>query len=919
MPYESVTTNAHLKQEELHHECRPLDAMFAPRSIAVIGATEEADTIGRKILWNLVSNPLVGTVFAVSPDQSGVPGVKTYPNIGSIPQKVDLAMVVLSAPMVPGAIAECVEAGVKGAIVISSGFKECGDEGAKLEQGLLEEIQRGKMRLIGPNCLGVMRPSTGLNATFARSMARPGNVGFISQSGALCTAILDWSLRMNLGFSAFISIGSMLDVGWGDLIYYLGDDPKTKSIVIYMESIGDARSFVSAAREVAYTKPIIVIKAGRTEAGAKAAASHTGALTGTDMVLDAAFRRCGVLRVDSIAELFYMAEVLAKQPRPEGPRLTIITNAGGPAVLATDALIKNGGALAQLSQETVDSLNQFLPLHWSHRNPVDILDDADPDRYTKTLDIASKDPNSDGLLVILTPQARTDPTRTSERLKPCGKNFDKPLLASWMGGAEVEPAVNILNNADVPTFPYPDTAARIFMNMWRYTYNLRGLYETPMPPFDSDDEALSRQGAEKIITHARSSGRTSLTEHESKQVLAAYGIPTVETRIAASEEEAVKIAGEIGYPVVLKVHSEAITHKSAVGGVQLNLANPEAVRRAFSLIGNSVLEKVGDRHFSAVTVQPMVKFHGYELIVGSGIDSQFGPVIIFGTGGQPAEHFKDQALALPPLNTTLARRMMEQTRIYEALKRAKAQNSFDVTSSLEQLLVRFSQLVVEQRLIKGIDMNPLLASPEGLIVLDANIVLHQSTVSEAQLPKLAIRPYPTQYIKPWTMKDGTEVTIRPIRPEDEPWMVKFHEQLSDQSVYFRYFHPVRLNQRITHERLARICFIDYDREMVLVVDHKDPATGDHEIIAAGRLNKMHNSNDAEFAILVSDQYQRRGLGTELLNRLIKVGREEKIDRVIASMLPENRAIQSVCRRLGFHLHYDITNGVVKAEIDLRKG
>jgi acetyltransferase len=439
---------------------------------------------------------------------------------------------------VPGLIKECVAAGVKGAVIISAGFKEVGPAGVELERQVLEEARKGGMRLIGPNCLGVMNPANGLNATFATTIARPGNVGFISQSGALCTAILDWSLRENVGFSSFVSIGSMLDVDWGDLIYYLGDDPNTKSIVIYMESIGDARSFLSAAREVALTKPIIVIKVGRTEAAAKAAASHTGSLTGSDEVLQAAFRRVGVLRVETIAELFHMAEVLAKQPRTQGPRLTLVTNAGGPGVLATDMLISSGGTLAEPSAETIAQLNTFLPAAWSHNNPIDILGDAGPDRYAKAVKIAAEDPASDGLLVILTPQAMTDPTATAEELKPYAKLPGKPLLACWMGGQEVEKGEDILNKAGIPTYKYPDTAARAFYYMWRYTLSLRALYETPALMADQAD-ASAKTKAEAIIQVARKAGRTILTEFESKQLLSAYGIPTVDTRIATTEDMAV--------------------------------------------------------------------------------------------------------------------------------------------------------------------------------------------------------------------------------------------------------------------------------------------------------------------------------------------------------------------------------------------
>jgi len=468
---------------------QPLDPIFSPRSVAVIGATERKDSVGRTILWNLITNSFGGTVFPVNLKRPSVLGIKAYPTILEVPDNVDLAVIVTPATTVPSVIRDCVRKGVKGAIIISAGFKEIGSEGVELERLILAEARRGQMRIVGPNCLGVMSPVTGLNATFASAMARPGTVGFISQSGALCTAILDWSFRENVGFSAFVSIGSMLDVGWGDLIYYLGNDPRTESIVIYMESIGDARAFLTAAREVALTKPIIVIKPGRTEAAALAAASHTGSLTGSDEVLRAAFRRVGVLRVDSIDDLFHIAEVLSKQPRPKGDRLTVVTNAGGPGVLATDALISNGGRLAQISPESMDELNKILPAHWSHNNPIDILGDASPERYTQTLELMAKDPNSDGLLVILTPQAMTDPTQTAEHLKPYSTGLGKPLLASWMGGADIATGESILNQAGIPTFEYPDTAARMFNYMWRYAYRLRSLYETPQ--FPEDEIAVS--------------------------------------------------------------------------------------------------------------------------------------------------------------------------------------------------------------------------------------------------------------------------------------------------------------------------------------------------------------------------------------------------------------------------------------------
>ena len=899
-----------------HQRTQPLDVFFAPKSVAVVGATENPGSVGRTILWNLMTSPFGGTVFPVNPKRTSVLGVKAYPSLSEIPEPVDLAVIVTPPPSVPGIIRECGETGVRGAVVISAGFKEVGPEGAALEKQVVEEARAARIRVIGPNCLGVMSPLTGLNATFATAIARPGSVGFISQSGALCTAVLDWSLKEMVGFSAFLSLGSMADVGWGDLIYYLGNDPKTRSIVIYMESIGNARSFLSAAREVALNKPIIVIKPGRTAAAAKAAASHTGSLTGSDEVLEAAFRRTGVLRVNNIADLFYMAEVLSKQPRPAGPRLTIVTNAGGPGVLACDALISGGGELTELSPETMEAYNQVLPATWSHNNPVDIIGDASPERYAKALDIAAKDPHSDGMLVILTPQAMTDPTRIAEQLKPLAKQEGKPVIASWMGGVDVAAGEEILNRANIPTFPYPDTAVRAFNYMWHYSYNLKGLYETPALPEDSADWTPDRKLAEQLIQTARHAGRPILTEFDSKRLLSAYGIPVVKTVVAKTAGEAVEAANAIGYPVVAKLYSETITHKTDVGGVRLNLGSAEAVEQAFAAIQASVAAKTGAEHFQGVTVQPMIHLKdAYELILGSSLDPQFGPVLLFGTGGQLVEVFKDRSLALPPLNTTLARRMMEQTKIYKALQGVRGRKAVDM-AALEMLMVRFSALVAEQKWIKEIDINPLLASPDGLLALDARVVVHGPEVIESQIPKTAIRPYPTRYVAPWTMKDGTDVTIRPIRPEDEPAMVRFHETLSERSVYYRYFHLMNLEQRTTHERLTRICFIDYDREMALVAQRRNPTTGENEILGVGRMSKVFGTNEAEIAVLISDHWQRRGLGQELLARLLIVGADEKLDRLTADILPDNRDVQRLCTKLGFRLKHSLEDEVVRAEFKL---
>jgi len=901
------------------HEVGPLslDPIFRPHSVAVIGATERPGSVGRTTLANLINPSFAGKIYPVNPQHSEILGQKTYRSIGEVPGPVDLAVIVTPAATVAGVVGECIDAGVKAAVVISAGFRERGAEGAALEEQVAQQLRRGRsrMRLIGPNCLGVMNPVIGLNATFAQAIARKGNVAFLSQSGALLTAILDWSLREEVGFSAFVSTGSMLDVGWGDLIDYLGYDANTQSILIYMESIGDARSFLSAAREVAMNKPIIVIKAGRTEAASKAASSHTGALTGSDEVFDAALRRSGVLRVQTIADVFHMAEVLSKQPRPAGPRLMILTNAGGPAVLATDALIATGGELAQLSEDSRQAFDKLLPPHWSRGNPIDILGDADPERYARALEIAMRDPGSDGLLAILAPQGMTDPASVANRLARYAKGQGKPLLASWMGGVEIEKGRAILNAAGIPTFDYPDTAARAFQYMWRYTYHLRGLYETPSI---ADDPAVAQERVRKareLLAAIAAQGRTLLTEFESKQVLALYDIPTVPTKIARTADEAVAIARDMNAPAVLKLHSYTLTHKTDVGGVKLDLRTPEAVRKAFEEIEAGAVARAGAESFQGVTVQPMVRLDGYELILGTSVDPQFGPVVLFGSGGQLVEVYRDRALALPPLNTTLAQRLMEQTKIYKALHGVRGRKPVDL-QALESLLVRFSYISVELPRIKEIDVNPLVASPDGLVALDARIVLFDADVADADLPRPAIRPYPEQYVWNWKAKNGENMLIRPIRPEDEPLIARFHESLSEQSVFLRYFHMENLGSRVAHDRLMRKCFLDYDREMALVAEAKNAATGEQEILGVGRLTRERDRREGELAVLVADRVQRLGLGTELIRRLIEVARNEKFERIVARTIPENTAMRSLAERFGFVTQPTADLSVVKAVLAL---
>ncbi len=879
-------------QNFMEQYSEPLDAFFNPNSVALIGAKDDVGSVGRTMMANLLSGGFKGKVYPINPKRPEVLGQKSYPSVSALPEKVDLAVIITPAATVPKVIEECVQVGIKAAIIISAGFKELGEAGLALENKVLEIARKGGMRIIGPNCLGVMSPLSGLNATFAKGMALPGNIAFISQSGAMCTAVLDWSFQEHVGFSAFVSIGSMADVNWGDLISYLGVQPKTQSILIYMETIGDPRSFLSAAREIALEKPIIVIKAGRSQQAAQAAASHTGSLAGSDDVFDAALQRVGVLRVDTIGGLFSMASVLSRQPRPRGPRLTIVTNAGGPAVLATDATVMSGAELSQLSPKTVEALNGFLPPAWSHSNPVDLLGDARPDRYSKAIDILMKDESTDGILVILSPQDVTDPSGTAECLRPYSHGSGKPLLASWMGGATVQNGVELLNQAGIPTFEYPDAAAWTFAKMWEYSRQLRDLYEVPAIR-DTEVSESSRDEVKQLIEKVRASGRSLLTEHESKRVLELYHIPCVETAIAKTAEEAAAAAQKIGFPSVVKLHSHTITHKTEVGGVKLNLNSEKEVSSAFEEIRRSVTEKAGASHFEGVTVQKMISRDGYELILGSMSDVQFGPVILFGTGGQLVEVYKDRALALPPLNANLARHLMAKTKIYEALHGVRGRKSVDM-AALEKILVHFSQLIVENPWISECDINPMMVSPTQIVALDARIVLHGKELSKEAIPPLAIRPYPIEYVSKNKLTDGTDFILRPIRPEDEPAMVAFHKELSEQSIRQRYFEFVSLNDRIAHERLLRICFNDYDHELALVAELPS-----HKIMGVARFSHTARPGHGELKMIIADSFHNKGLGTLLLKQLMTCARKEEIRTLEAHVLHENEGMIHICEKCGF--------------------
>ncbi|MCL4849243.1 MAG: GNAT family N-acetyltransferase [Acidobacteria bacterium] len=890
---------------------QPLDDLFSPRTVAVVGASETAASPGRRVLWNLLRSPFGGTVYPVAPGRASVLGVRAHARLSDVPEPLDLAVIVATGADASQTLAECASVGVRMAVLLSPGLRETGACPPTADATTLVTGTRGPVRVLGPSSFGVMRPPGGLNATVATAAARAGSVAFLSQSGAIASAVLDWAARENVGFSALVSVGAMGDVEWSDLVDHLGHDESTRSLLLHMDSVGHARRFISAAREVALAKPIIVMKSRHHGASARAAADQ-GARVDLDEIVDAAFHRCGVLRVATIAELFYMAEVLAKQPRPRGPRLAIVTNAGGPGALAADALLAYGGALADLGDDSLAALDACLPPGWSGENPVDVLADADPTRYRAAIEIAARDPGTDGVLAILTPQPAADAVATAETLSSTPRPPGIPLLASWMGGEEVAAGEARLSRAGVPTFPFPDTAARLFAFMWHYSRNLRALYETPtLGPGLASDEAQGAATA-ALLERYRQERRIWLTEPESMALLESHGVPVAEIRLAATEHDAAEAAAALGFPVVVRASGPPGQRPPGDGAFGVGLRDEAAVRAAFRRIEAAVGHGPGASGFEGVIVQPMVVDEGCEVRLRSMVDAQFGPVIVFGAGGRLGELLDDRAVALPPLTSTLARRLIEQTRIGRALVSRRCETAD--TTALEHLVARVSHLVAAQRLVREIDVDRVLVGASRLLVLDARVALHEPEVDLDRIAPPAIRPYPSRYVGGFTLKDGSAVVVRPIRPEDEPHMVRFHESLSDRSVYFRFFHTIKLGERVSHDRLIRTCFIDYDRDIALVAEGQGP--DGPQVTGVGRLTKVRGMPVGEFAIVVRDEAQGLGLGTELLRRLVAVGRAEGLERITGEILPENREMQVVAERVGFTCRFDRDTGTVHADLHL---
>lgn len=870
----------------------PLDALFRPSSLAVIGAKDDFPSVGRTLMTNLIEGGFKGSIFPVNPNRKEVLSFPCVPSVLDVPVEVDLAVIVVPAQIVPSVMQECAKKRVKACIIISAGFKEIGEAGKALEDEVLRIAKSQNVRILGPNCLGVMNPYHCLNASFAKGAPKQGSLAFISQSGALCTAVLDWSMKANIGFSSFVSIGSMSDIDWGDLIEYFGKDIHTKSILMYMESVGDARNFLTQARRIAQEKPLIVIKPGRSKEAVHAASSHTGALSGSDAVFDAACERVGILRVQTVEQLFSMAEVLSSNPLPQGPHLAIISNAGGPAVLATDATVLEGAALATLQHTTIATLSQFLPAAWSKGNPVDIIGDATPKRFDQTVKEVMGDSQVDGGLVILTPQDMTNPTMCAKVVAEAVKGSKKPVLTSWMGGPTVEEARDIFSKVSIPCFSYPDEAAKTFATMWKYAKSLKDLYKTPRSEGELYEVIQSRQQvARSYLDPLLKEKQLLLSESESKHLLKMWGIPVLETLRATTAEEAVMYAKQIGFPVVLKLESHSISHKTDVGGVFLNLHTEKEVEQAFHRIHQNITLRCSQEAFLGVSVQKMFQRSGVELIIGSSIDPQFGPVILFGAGGLYVEVFQDKALGLPPLHSTFAEHIIDKTKISKILKGYRGRQAMAL-ESIEKVLVDFSHMIVELPEIQECDMNPIIATEEGVMALDARIVLQPGKMVHP-----ALRPYPIEYVELVTLRDLSHALFRPLLPEDELLMIDFHKQLSSETVRLRYVAPLSLDSRVAHERLVRLCMNDFNREIALACEY----TVEGKKCFAGiiRATRMGVSNSWEIKMVIKDSCQRKGIGTLLLEKLIRVAKAENIMKLTAEVLEENTLMLRLLEKVGF--------------------
>ena len=883
-----------------------LAPLFTPKSVVLFGASDRPDSVGGVVFKNLLTSGFEGRIYGINPKREKVQGQKAYASLDDIDGAIDLAVVATPSRSIPAIVEACGERGIGMMLILSAGFREIGPEGRKLEDRVTQLVRRYGIRLMGPNCLGIIRPDIGLNVTFGYNNAAPGNLALVSQSGAICTAILDWAESNGVGFSAVVSSGIAADLGFGDYLDYLVSDPKTRAILLYIEGINDARRFMSAVRAAARIKPVIALKVGRHAAGAEASMSHTGALVGSDETFSAALSRSGVLRVETIGQLFAAAKALSSvHYRGPSERLVIVTNGGGPGAIAADRATDQGIELSALSDETMAKLNQVLPSVWSHGNPVDIIGDAPPERYQQAIDICLEDPDVDGVIVILTPQAMTAPTEVAKAVIESAKKSKKPIMTSWMGGGQVQKGRQLFLEAHVPNFGTLENAVDAFSYLARYNRNQRLLLQTPAR-LTRGQQAPDTDGARLIIEAVLNESRDILTEPESLAVLTAFGIPTVRNTVVRTANEALVAAESIGYPIAMKVLSSDISHKSDAGGVRLNIASAQEVRGAYKQLLDQVALKMPDAEIEGVTVEKMYRSsNGRELMVGIIRDPVFGPVISFGSGGTAVEVMGDSAISLPPLNHRLTRDLINRTKVSKLLGQFRNMPAVDMDKLIDVLLA-VSSMACELPWIKEMDINPLIVDENGVVAVDARIVVGYPRPSTDPYNHLAIHPYPAHLARTVQLNDGTDIVIRPIRPEDAEIEAKFIRDLSPEARYFRFMNSI---QELSQEMLVRFTQIDYHNEMALIVV---TATDEgEEQIGVARYTTNVDKTSCEFALVVSDQWQSRGIAHHLMRNLMDVARDRDLEVMEGQVLSNNKRMLDLMKSLNFSISNDPDDTEIK--------
>lgn len=874
-----------------HH----LDALFSPESIAVFGASEKEGGVGTRVFLNMIEAGYRGELYPVNPKYEKIHGRRCYKSLADIDAAVDLVIIATPASTVLEIMRSCGEHGVSAAIVLSAGFREVGEQGARLEQALVDIARHYGIQMLGPNCLGMMRTSIGMDATFLDTFAPEGRLALVSQSGALCTAILDWSEPNQMGFSTVVSLGNAAEVDFGDILDYLAIDSKTDAILLYVEGVHDARSFMSGLRSAARVKPVIVLKAGRHETGSQAAATHTGAMIGSDDAFDAALERAGVVRAMTFGQLFAAASILSSGKRVRGNRLAIVTNGGGPGVLATDRAEDLGVQIATLDAKTLEVLDKALPAHWSHSNPVDILGDSPPEMYEAAVEACLKDPNVDGVLALLTPQAMSRPQQAAQAVvDAASRHKSKLVVACWMGERRVREARETFSANHIPGFLTPERAIEAFAYLSRYQRNHQLLLQTPGPLTDSRPPDV--EGAKMIIEAVLEEGRKMLSDTESKAILNAFHIPCTPTLEARTSTEALVLAESLGFPVVMKVSSPQISHKSDVGGVKVNILNGPDLRRTFKSLVEEAQRVRPDAEIRGVTVEPMAaSADARELMVGVKRDPVFGPVIAFGAGGTMAEILRDNAIAIPPLNRVLAQRLIDRTRVTKLLGPYRKMEAVDKTA-VENVLQRVSEMVCELPHIQELDINPLFADKDGVIVVDARISVKRPSTSPVPYSHMAIHPYPSHLTRNGYLTDGTPMVIQPIRPEDAEIEQEFVRNLSPEARYFRFMRAI---EELTPEMLVRFTQLDYSREMALIaVINVD---GKRRQIGVARYAVNPDGKSCEFALTVSDEHRGRGIGSQLMDAMMEAARGHGVQVVEGEVLASNRRMLSLMQELGFSI------------------